>query len=104
MEEQTRTPFGYFDISRVIRERISTVPLTSQFNQPQDEKYADHFGLSNYRPLFVSKRDTAENEGLAHLISRIFYLGLEYVGHRHYLYVRMDASIYNKWLRVTLTF
>lgn len=102
IQQETKKDFSYFEIARCVREDIETVPLTSREVEKEDSKIEDHFDLHSFRPLFVSDRNSAENEGMAHLMSYIFNLCIEVIGNHKYVYVRMDAAVFCKWLRVNI--
>jgi hypothetical protein len=98
--DMTGKPFDFFSIARCVKEEIETVPITSIETMSVDEGEEDHFNLESYRPAFVSIRDTTENKGVAHLMSRIFNMCSNVLRQRKYVYVKMDAAVYKKWLRV----
>jgi hypothetical protein len=102
LEAQTDSPFSYFEIARCVEEEIGTVPLTSEESKVTDEPEHMQFNLDSYHPIFVSNRDTVENVGMAHLMSRIFNMVVDVIGERKYVYVRMDVAVFNKWLRVRI--
>ena len=86
--QETGSGLNYYETARCVKEEIETVPITSHETMDEDEEEEDHFSLDSYRPAFVSVRDTSENLGMAHLMSRIFYLASDVLKTKQYVYVR----------------
>lgn len=92
------SPYQYWEISRVVRERISCVPMKSEIKQPGDDPHPER-GLSLYRPFMVSNQNTGSNKGLANVLTKILQLVAGLLA-TSYFYLRVDVDIYMKILRV----
>ena len=99
INSQVSAPFAYYEISRVVEEKTQTV-LTSKRKREEDVESSDRLSLDFFRPAFVSGHDTTANLGMAHIMSRICNMYLDLLVQKQYMYVRLDAAVYFKWLRV----
>lgn len=93
-------PYKFWEVSRVVREKIASIPLESKIRLPSDEDRPR--GLSNYRPFKVSKHNTASNEGLANIFIQMIKLTSDVV-QKEYFYLRVDVDLYMKIIRVMHT-
>lgn len=104
IKDKTGDFYTYWPVSRVVRQNITTIPASAQFDQVnvsgQPDENKDHArGLRNFRPWFVSGDNPSSNFGALNSMLRLFKEALD-VLNRRYLYVRIDVDLYMKWLRV----
>ena len=62
--EKTSSPYLFWEISRVVRENVNTVPLRPNVPHPKDDEPHSR-GLKYYRPWFISHFNSASNMGTA---------------------------------------
>lgn len=91
------SPYKYWEVSRVVREKINSIPLESKVTISTDEQRPR--GLSNYRPFKVSKHNSASNEGLANIFIQMIKLTVEVI-QKEYFYLRVDVDLFMKLIRV----
>lgn len=96
--DQVSAPYQYWEISRVVRERISCIPMRSEVKLITDDPHPER-GLSLYRPFMVSNQNTGSNKGLANVLTKILQLVSGLLA-TSYFYLRVDVDIYMKILRV----
>jgi hypothetical protein len=107
LKQRTGKPFDYFSVSVMARERrlrvpIAEVPSPNQDNQDPLERKEN--GLKNFYPWFVTKYNSAQNEGHANIMLKLLSTCRKILALGFYPFVRMDITLYMQWLRVLLSY
>ena len=73
-------------------------------NNIEDKGAENDRGRENYKPWFVTGRNSASNIGIAHIISHV-YNAIQHVhGQNRYSFAKMDINLFVKFCRFFLKF
>ena len=102
MNDTSGRDYCYWNVSRVVRDDLRAVPIRAYNNI--DAKAENDRGRENYKPCFVSGRNSASNIGVAHILSHVFNAIKDIHYQSRYSFVKMDVNLYVKFLQVLFHF
>jgi len=100
MNEEAKSDYCYWNVSRVVRDSLAAVPLRPSNTKPN----VHNRGRKYYNPWFVSGRNSASNVGIAHILTQIFEAYQELHHRGKYGYVKMDVNLFLKYFQVFILF
>jgi hypothetical protein len=106
LKAKSGTSYEYYTSSKLAREQKQYVPIAAVPRPNRDDPpplESTEKGVKNFYPWFVSKHNSASNEGHLNLMVTILVACRQIMATGKYGFVRMDITLFVQWLRVTVS-
>jgi hypothetical protein len=100
---KTGKPYDYLSCSVLAKKRRQYIPIAQVPSPNQDTSDVldrKENGMKNFYPWFVTKYNSAQNEGHANIMLKLLATCRIILSLGLYPFLRMDITLYMQWLRV----